>query len=817
MRSVTGVCLIAFACGIALLQIRPFLPSVPGAIAVAGVCLCGLGAALRRRSEVPWPRALYAAQLAVTLSGAGLLGFGYAAWRAETRLADELPHAWEGEDIRIVGVVDDLPQGASRGTRFAFAIERVATPSAIVPDRVSLAWHAPRQLDGVTGALPLIRAGERWAFAVRLKRPHGTINPGGFDLEAWLLERNLRATGYVRGDDAPQRLAAFAGRPRDYVQRSRERIRDRILLALRDAPYAGVIVALVIGDQRAIPDAQWTVFNRTGITHLVSISGLHVTVFATLAGGLAFALVRRSVRITSLCPARKIAATLGLLAAAGYVLLAGAEVPAVRTWAMLAVGTIGLWCGRPGTAGIVWLMALATVLVWDPWATLSPGFWLSFGAVGMLLYAASGRIDAGVRTSRRAQCQTLLKRSARAQWVVTLGLTPLTLGLFEQVSLVSPLANALAIPVVTAVVVPLALSGIVLPWDQSFQAAHAVVAPLLHGLEWLAAAPAAAWQQHAPLRWTVVTGVAGALWLLAPHGVPGRAWAILWLVPLFVVREAPPAEGTFRLTVLDVGQGLAVVVATRHHALVFDTGPRFHETADAGGRIVAPFLRHTGIRYLDGLIVSHVDLDHSGGAESLLQLVPFRWFSSSLPDDHAIVTRARATGVALTCLAGQRWTWDDVRFTVLHPTLADVHDATTKPNDRSCVLRIDAEHGSALLTGDIEAKVEARLLQEEAPLKADVLVVPHHGSRTSSTSAFVTAVAPRLAVFASGYRNHFGHPRADVVARYARVNAQITRTDQAGAIGVTIGRIAGLVVEGARALAPRYWQDQPSSAAAPLN
>lgn len=769
--------------------------------------MCLLGAELRRRVQPEWSRAGYVALLVLILSGAALLGYGYAAWRAETRLADELPHAWEGEDIRVVGIVDDLPQGSARGTRFAFAVERSLTPRAIVPKRISLAWHAPRQSDGLT-ALPSVRAGERWSLTVRLKRPHGTVNPGGFDLEAWLLERNLRATGYVRGDDA-QRINAFVGRPRDYIQRARERLRDRILLALSDAPYAGVIGALVIGDQRAIPDAQWTVFNRTGITHLVSISGLHVTVFATIAGVLAFAFVRRSVFITSACPAQKIGVSCGLLAAGGYVLLAGAEVPAVRTLAMLAVGTIGLWCGRPGTAGIVWLLALAAVLIWDPWATLSPGFWLSFGAVGMLLYAGSGRIDSVDRTSWRARCESFLQRSARAQWVVTLGLIPLTLVLFEQVSLVSPLANALAIPIVTAGVVPLALSGILLPWDYSFHAAHALIAPLLQTLESLAAAPAAAWQQHAPVRWTVLTGVAGTLWLLAPHGVPGRAWAILWLVPLFMVRESPPPQGTFRLTVLDVGQGLAAVVATRHHTLVYDTGPRFHETADAGGRIVAPFLRHMGIRRVDGMIVSHIDLDHSGGAESLMQVVPLGWLSSSMPDDHAIVARARATGVALTCLAGQRWTWDDVRFTVLHPTLADVHDSATKTNDRSCVVRIDTEHGSALLAGDIEAKIEARLLQEGAALKADVLVVPHHGSRTSSTPAFVAAVAPRIAVFAAGYRNQFGHPRADVVARYKRIDAQIARTDQAGAIGVTIGHSASLMFTGTRALAPRYWQDLP--------
>jgi competence protein ComEC len=290
-----------------------------------------------------------------------------------------LPVEWEGEDIALVGVVDDLPQTSARGTRFAFAVERTLTRDAVVPSRLSLAWYAQTTKNAGDDAPPAIAAGERWQIVVRLKRPHGTVNPHGFDVEAWLLENDMRATGYVRADGRNRRLDAFAGRLDDVVLRARESIRTRILTALPGARYAGVIVALTIGDQRGIPEAQWRVFNRTGIAHLISISGLHVTVFATLAGGLAFALARRSVRLTARIPARKVAAAVGVLCATVYVLLAGAGVPAVRTLLMLAVAALGLALARPGTAAVIWLWALVVVLVWDPWAGLTPGFWLSFG------------------------------------------------------------------------------------------------------------------------------------------------------------------------------------------------------------------------------------------------------------------------------------------------------------------------------------------------------------------------------------------------------------------------------------------------------
>jgi competence protein ComEC len=807
MRSTVGLVLAAFACGVVWLQTRAALPAHPAWLTGAAVCALVFAAVARGRLRPAW-----SVPLAVTAML--LAGFGYAALRAQIRLAEELPRAWEDEDIEIVGVVDDLPTVSAQGARFAFTVERVRTPRAIVPSRLSLAWFAPLRPAFADEDVPVVHAGERWVLTVRLKRPHGTVNPGGFDLEAWLLQQGLRATGYVHPEGLNARSSFFAGRPEDYVQRARERVRQRIVAALGQAPYAGVIVALAIGDQRAVPEAQWTVFNRTGVSHLISISGLHVTVFAAFAGGLAYALVRRSARLTVRLPARKLAAVGGVVAAGGYVLLAGAEVPAVRTFAMLAIAACGLWWGRPGTAGVVWLWALAGVLLWDPWATLTPGFWLSFGAVGLLLYASAGRLHAATPVGLRARLRQSIRDGAHAQWVVTLGLAPLTLALFQQASLIAPVANAVAIPVVTLGVVPLALLGIIVPVDLLFQAAHAVLAWLMRFLEALSALPDATWQQHAPLPWTVAAGVVGALWLLAPRGVPGRAWGFLWLLPLFVVRPEPPPHGTFRLTVLDVGQGLSVVVETHGYTLVYDAGPRFSETTDAGGRIVAPYMRAAGLRRADGLVISHQDLDHSGGTMSLLQATPVGWFASSLPAEHPIVVRAQAQAKAgnlvMACLAGQHWTWDGVQFTVLHPTRAEYEDPRAKTNDRSCVVRVDSAHGSALLTGDLEAKSEAKLLRDNrAALRADVLVVPHHGSRTSSTPAFIRAVAPAIAVFACGYRNRFGHPRPDIVARYAAESVRMRRTDVDGAITLSFAPGTPLMPASARDQRRRYWMDAP--------
>ena len=806
--SVLPLVLLAFAAGVVLLQWQPVLPPILHCIGAAAAAALGTVGA---RAMAGGRRVARGIPLVLAALTAGTLGFGYAAWRAEARLADALPSAWEGEDITIVGVVDELPQRSDHGTRFAFAVERVETAGAIVPRRLSLAWYAPRQKGTTMDPVPDLVAGERWRLVVRLKRPHSTVNPHGFDVEAWLLQNRLRATGYVRTGERNARLDAFAGRARDYVQRARENVRARIVAALPDGRFAGVLVALTIGEQHAISEAQWAVFNRTGIAHLISISGLHVTVFAALAGGLAFTLARRSVALTARVPARRVAAGVGLLFSACYVLLAGAQVPAMRTLLMLAVAAVGVMVARPGTAGIVWLWALAAVLAWDPWAGLTPGFWLSFGAVGVLLYAGTGRLSSPPPASRAARLLRGLRAAVRTQAVVTLALVPGTLALFQQVSLVSPVANALAIPVVTFAVVPMALAAIIVPIDALWHAAHAVFAALMVPLDVLAAAPSAAWQQHAPPDWTVAVALAGIAWLAAPRGVPGRVLGVVALLPLFVVRPAAPAPGTFRMTVLDVGQGLAVIVQTHGHALLYDTGPRYTDEADAGGRVVAPFLRAAGVRRLAGMIVTHQDSDHSGGALTLLQTVPVAWLASSLPEGHAILARRAADGgAAQRCEAGQRWTWDGVRFVVLQPTAALYALPATKPNDLSCVVRIESVHGSVLLTGDLEARGELELVRRDpSALRADVLLVPHHGSRTSSTAAFIASVAPEIAVYTPGYRNRFGHPRPDVVARYVRAGVRSYRTDHDGALTFTFAPGSSRMPRVEREHDRRYWRDAP--------
>jgi competence protein ComEC len=475
------------------------------------------------------------------------------------------------------------------------------------------------------------------------------------------------------------------------------------------------------------------------------------------------------------------------------------------------VAAVGLWLARPGTASVVWLWALVIVLVGDPWAGFAPGFWLSFGAVGLLLYAHAGRLAAPPSASRLDRVRRAFRAAARTQALVTIGLVPGTLALFQQVSLVSPLANAISIPAVTFVVVPLALIGIVVPSPVPFAAAHAAFATLMIPLEWLSTAPASVWQQHAPPVWAIAVAALGVAWLAAPRGVPGRALGLLAFVPLFVVRPPPPDSGTFTMTVLDVGQGLAVVVRTHAHALLYDTGPRFTEAADAGSRIVAPFLRATGIRSLDGMIVSHQDSDHSGGALSILQSVSVDWLASSLPDGNAILAeRARDGGKAMRCASGQWWEWDGVHFDILHPAPALYDVPRTKPNDLSCVVRIQSDHGSALLTGDLEAAGELELVRRDPDaIRADVLIVPHHGSLTSSTPAFIAAVAPEIAVYTPGYRNRFGHPRPAVVARYDAAGIRSFRTDYDGALTFSF---AGSPVRAPRVEREhdrRYWRDAP--------
>ncbi|QJE02570.1 DNA internalization-related competence protein ComEC/Rec2 [Massilia forsythiae] len=813
-------CLIlGFAAGVFWLQQAS---SLPAALSLAGCAAAALAlsilAAFVRRAAPSRLRGAAAVVLMLAAAG-GLSGYAWAALLAQRALAPMLAATDEGRDLAIVGVVDNLPASFEQGVRFNFLVERTLTAGAAAPPRVALSWYAnPRGASGraaaassvsAQDALPEIEPGQRWQLTVRLQRPHGNANPGGFDYEAWLLEQGVRATGYVRtgraaaGVPAAVLLDEFAPSLPGVVERCRAWLRERILRALAGRQYAGVIVALVIGDQRGIDQADWQVFNRTGIGHLVSISGLHITMIAGLAALGASALWRRSfftdAQLPLLLPAQKVAALAGAVTALLYVLLAGFGVPAQRTLYMLSVVALALWSGRLTAVSHVLCAALGVVLLLDPWAVLWPGFWLSFGAVAMILFAGHGRINPPLR----GLCGTLLG-AGHTQWAVTLGLVPLTMLLFGQVSLVSPLANAVAIPLVSFVVTPLALAGSLLPdplcgWLLAL--AHAAVAALAWLLGWMAGLPLAVWRAPAPQAWVFLLALGGTLWLLMPRGWPLRwSGAIAWLPLLLHLPDHPPA-GSVRVTAFDVGQGMALLVETAGHRLLYDTGPAYAPGADAGSRVILPYLRMRGIGALDGIVVSHGDLDHTGGALALLGELEVGWLASSLGEEHAI---ARAAPRHLHCMAGQRWEWDGIRFEMLHPAPSSYGDAGLKANARSCVLRIVNATHALLLAGDIEAAQEAGLVADRAQaLRADVLLAPHHGSGTSSTPAFLQAVRPSIGIFQVGYRNRYRHPKAEVYERYRMLGIERLRTDTSGA--VTFDVDAAVTVEAYRSAHARYW------------
>jgi competence protein ComEC len=786
--------ILCFAFGIWLCQQQAALPDVGGLEALAGSAGLGLAmAALYRRR---WLGRVLA------LGSAFLLGFVWASSYGHTLLSESLASADEGRDIHVEGVVSGLPQDMDRGRRFDFRVEHA---DAAVPRHISLAWYRER-LWGEEGseldtAFREVHAGERWRLTVRLKRPHANLNPHGFDYEGWLFERGVRATGYVRTTKltAPNELLAiFVWQPSLMVERLRETVRQRFFAALPKAEYAGVLVALAVGDQQAIPARQWLLFSRTGITHLMSISGLHVTMVAGLGWWLVIWIWRRRPKLALWLPAQKAAAAGAVAAGFAYCLLAGFGVPAQRTLYMVAVVALALWSGRNLGGSRILALVLLAVLILDPLAVLSAGFWLSFGAVSILFYVGSGRVGR----------PHWFKAWTGAQWAITLGMLPALLALFQQFSLVSPLANALAIPIVTFVVTPLALLGAVLPVDGILWLAYQVLAQLMAAMAWLAALPIATWQQQAPAPWAVLLALSGCAVLLLPRAFPGRTWGVLALLPLFLLPPERPGSGELVLTVLDVGEGLAVHAQTHSSDLIYDTGPQFSEDANSGNRIIVPYLRAAGVRHLDGLIISHQDSDHAGGAASLLEAVPTGWIASSLPPEHPLRAGDKRHR---PCFAGQHWSRDGVDFDMLYPAWESYAKRPKKTNDMSCVLRISTPSGSILLTADIEARSEARLLRDvKEGVRSDAMTVPHQGSKTSSTPAFVAAVSPSLAVIPVGYRNRFGHPGAGVEERYLERGTHLLRTDLDGAVTL---RFAGgkITTETERSARARYWHDPAAS------
>ncbi len=779
---------LAWLLGIAVQLQEPTLSTAGFYAAIGGFAAVFLVLAIATRRRAPWLAALTGA---AAISAAA---FATSGWRATDRLADVLPSVLEGRDVVVDGVVASLPQRGANGVRFRFRVDEAARrrDTGVLPPLLAVGWYAGFHEDASTLAPGReLRAGQRWRLTLRLRRPHGNANPHGFDYELLLFGQGIGATGYVRDAPAPLRLADAGGYP---VERLRQRLRDAIDAHVPDRRAAGVLAALAIGDQGAIDRDDWELFRNTGIAHLVSISGLHITMFAWLFGRIVDAAWRRSARAMRLLPAVSAGRWGGMAAAAAYAVVSGWGVPAQRTVWMLATVALLRSLGLRWPWPLVLLVAAVVVTLVDPWALTQAGFWLSFAAVGLLMVSTPVQPPvAAPRSTTRSPWRERLDRAfghlgagLRTQVVATIGLAPLTLVFFQQISLVGFAANLVAIPLVTLVVTPLALLGALAAplWSLGALA----VQGLAGYLSWLSSWPGAVWVVPAAPPWAQAAGLVAAVLLVLPLPWRMRAFAPLLALPLLVPPRELPPDGSFDLVAADVGQGSAILVRTNRHALLFDAGPQYSRDSDAGQRVLVPLLRALGDTRVDMLVLSHRDLDHVGGARAVLGSLDVAALSSSLESGHPVVALAGAR--ASRCEAGQRWTWDGVEFAVLRPDGDDYRDAAARPAERplqanamSCVVRVSARAGgSAILTGDIERDQEAKLVAAIGEgLRSDVLLVPHHGSRTSSTAAFVDAVGPRIAVVQAGYRNRFGHPAADVMARYRERGIRVVDTVSCGA------------------------------------
>lgn len=790
----------AFIAGGSLLL---FLPKVPESWLYASVitgALCLFIIYFSRNSSI-------AKKLAI-MSLLFTLGFAWNARYADNRLENILPIELEGKEFSLEGRVAALPQSNSSGAKFAFEVDRAIAGKEIIqhfPKRIYLswqpAWRNPQEI-------PEVIPGQRWKLKTKLKRPYGSLNPYTFDFERWSFHQDFGASGSVRsGELLMNRDIAWL----DFELRmelARWHLRKKIQSMLPgDARYVGVLIALVMGDQNAINQDDWQVFNATGIGHLISISGLHVTMLAGVGASLATFIWRRRTW-PLIAPVSKVAAVSGFATAFIYAWLAGFQIPAQRTMYMVGVVAFALWTGRNPRSFDIWWWALAFVLLIDPMAPYTPGFWLSFGAVAAILYAmgdSQGLL--GIPTGKELEVHWMqrvfqaLREACRVQAVVTLALLPFTLFWFYQVSIVSPIANAFAIPLVSYIVTPLAIAGALLPEFISpylLLPAHGSMEYLANTLEWMAGWSWSVVWSRQPEWWMLLLSGCGIIYAIRPGDIgetwKGRLLAITLSAPLFFWPSQFNAhlnQGEFRAIVLDIGQGTAVLIETANRRLLYDTGPIQGKKDDAGQRVILPYLRGRGISQIDRMVISHSDSDHIGGAASLLKQIQFGSMMGSLPSANPLLQNLQARKIpALPCRFGQRWEWDGVEFVIWHP-----HEETVfaeqypgKPNEMSCVLEVRNQQSSLWLTGDVERQGEAEITErldkkmlQEIGDRELIFMAPHHGSKTSSSLALLKRLEPNQAFAQNGYRNRYGHPHPDVIARYLGLGIPFYQTPQTGA------------------------------------
>lgn len=723
-----------------------------------------------------------------------IFGFLWALLRAHWVLDVALPNELQGKDLLVTGVVSSIPLDDNRKRRFEFDIDTLEfnRQKFKSPGKVRLSWYSKRR--NPNQSIKKIKAGQRWQFWVRLKQPHGFMNPGGFDYEGWLYQNKIRATGYIRiNAEKSQHAIKIDNRVSGYSMLVlRQYLHDTLTAATSENKYAGILVALAMGERMGITPQQWHVFRATGTSHLVAISGLHIGLLA----GFVFLIVRRlwpyCGNAALIVASPRVAALSALLIATLYAALSGFAVPAQRALIMLFIVMFSIFWRHKLQSSQVLSFALLSVLIIDPAAVLSSGFWLSFAAVAIIGFAGLGRLDIDKRW----------KIWGRLQWRISLALIPLLVFLFQQASLVSPFANLLAIPVVSFMVVPIVLlaTSIVsfLPDLATliYSGADFILDALWWVLYYLGDTSVSQWNGVKPSLLSLCLASLGFILLLTPKNWPAKYLGVFLILPLIWPNAQSPKNGDVKITVLDVGQGLSAVVQTSNHVMLFDTGPKFSQSFDTGAAVVIPFLRQNNIHKLNMLILSHKDNDHRGGFESIQEEFKIERLLSSF----------NIKG-SESCLAGQKWEWDGVLFEILNP---DSRVRYKKRNNNSCVLRVSAGNQSLLLSADIEKQAEKQLIETvNAKLKSTYLVAPHHGSKTSSSQLFLDAVNPEYIVIPVGYKNRYRMPHSSVMQRYSKMHIPIIETYHSGAISVSFGqKSSSKIPDEYRKQSQKYWNSR---------
>ncbi len=771
---------------------RSFLPlSCMGlcGIAVAGLAgSCAIHLLPALPNVWPWGLVLILSALAairwrcVPLLGC-CAGIAWTWGNVAACLAHDLPIELQGKDIEIEGTVASLVQATPSAVRFRFQVRQaVGAPTlqrALRNSTVEISWYE---------ASVRPAAGEHWQLWVRLQRRHGFGNEGGFDYERQLFANGVNATGYVRETAGNRRTAApgWTSLP----LRTRAWFAVHLARALPGNAMLGIIQGLAVGDTQLMTRDQWRVLAATGITHLMAISGPHISMVAMFCAwvtGFAVGRVGAKHARFSVVDGRVAG---GVIGAVGYSVLAGLSIPSQRTLAMLSVYFLAQLLRRVVNSADLYGLALLFVLLLDPCAPLAPGMWLSFGAVAAILMVMSCRVGR----------EGKLLEFSRVQAAVTIGLLPLLLLNFGNFSLVSPLVNVVAIPFFTLAIVPPVLVGtLLLPVSTAVGTAIvAVPAYLLNAvwpaLEWAGSLSWATWYFAQPPLWALLLLSLGTVLVIAPSIWPLRMAGLVLCIPAINWTPEHPRSGEYRVTVLDVGQGLSLVVQTRSHVLLYDTGPAFRSGRDSGELVVLPFLRANALRGIDMVMVSHGDADHAGGLRSILSAARVKDVllgpSVKLPKQSAS-----------RCEAGQHWRWDGVEFSVLNPT----PQLRSLDNDSSCVLQIAGIGGSTMLTGDIESRAERELVAAGVLPPTQIVIAPHHGSRTSSSAALVDALRAQYVVFATGYLNHWGFPKEEVVQRWQAAGATPYDTSTSGAIGFEVNASGIKAPVQYRRAHPHYW------------